>query len=66
MNSSETIFKRIDELTEHQQVKHDLPFLLEHYSTLKDLGIRDDILVELFSHGLLAITLKETIDALKG
>ena len=58
------IYKQIDALTKKQQ-KKDLHFLLQHYSTLKLLGLKDDLLVDLFRHGLLAMTLKETIDGLK-
>ena len=64
-NTSIAIYKKIDQLTKKAQ-KKDLHFLLQHYSTLKLLGLKDDLLVELFNHGLVAMTLEEAINGLKG
>lgn len=63
--TSIAIYKKIDQLTKKAQ-KKDLPFLIRHYFTLKALGIKDDLLIDLFNHGLLAMTLEETINGLKG
>lgn len=53
----------VDELTKDKQVKNDLPFLLKHYSEMKELGIRDSLIVELFDLGLLEMALKEELKA---
>lgn len=58
------IYKRIDALTKKAQRK-DLPFLIQHYFTLKALGIKDDLIITLFNQGLLSLTLKGFIDGLK-
>ena len=63
--SIEVIYDHIDKYTKAQQVNHDLPFLLKHYSTLKELGIKDDMIVELFNKGLLEMSLKEELDGLR-
>lgn len=62
----EIMFTNIDKLTKDQQVHRDLSFLIQHYSTMKDYGIKDDMIVDLFNKGLLAMALEETINGLKG
>ena len=62
----EIMFTNIDKLTKDQQVRRDLPFLIKSYSSMKDYGIKDDMIVDLFNKGLLAMALEETINGLKG
>lgn len=50
------IYKKIDQLTKKAQ-EHDLPFLVKHYWVLKEHGITDDLIVTLFTQGLLTLTL---------
>jgi hypothetical protein len=64
-NTSVAIYRTIDALTQKQQVRNDLPFLVKHYSTLKDLGITDNFIVDLFRQGVLALTMEDIIDGLK-
>lgn len=60
-----TIHRKIDQLIRKQQIRFDLPFLLRHYYTLRELGITDSHIVKLFNQGLLSLTLKGFIDGLK-
>ena len=52
------IYKKIDQLTKKQQVQHDLPFLVKYYWVMKEHGITDDLIVTLFTQGLLTLTLE--------
>jgi hypothetical protein len=63
--TSIAIYKKIDQLTKKQQVRKDLPFLLSHYSALKLLGVKDDLIVDLFNQGLLELALKDILDEIK-
>lgn len=55
------IYKRIDALTKKAQ-EHDLPFLVKYYWVLKEHGIKDSLIVELFDLGLLETACKGIID----
>lgn len=59
------IYKKIDQLTKKQQVRKDLPFLLANYSALKLLGVKDDLIVELFNLGLLELALKDILNEIR-
>ena len=59
------IYRKIDQLTKKQQRTHDLPFLLKNYSALKLLGVKDDLIVDLFNQGLLELALKDILDEIK-
>ena len=63
--TSIAIYKKIDKLTKKQQRTHDLPFLLKNYSALKLLGIKDDLIVELFNLGLLELALKDILNEIR-
>lgn len=59
------IYKRIDQLTKKQQRTHDLPFLVKYYWVLKEHGIKDSLIVELFDLGLLETACKGIIDEIR-
>ena len=63
--TSIAIYKKIDQLTKKQQVRTDLPFLLKNYSALKLLGVKDDLIVDLFNQGLLELALKDILNEIK-
>lgn len=63
--TSIAIYKKIDQLTKKQQVRKDLPFLLKNYSALKLLGVKDDLIVELFNLGLLELALKDILNEIR-
>ena len=56
------IYKRIDQLTKKQQVQHDLPFLVKYYWVMKEHGIKDSLIVELFDLGLLETAWKGIVN----
>ena len=55
------IYKKIDQLTRKAQLT-DLPFLVKHYWVLKEHGITDDLIVELFDLGLLETAWKGIVN----
>lgn len=56
------IYKKIDQLTKKQQVQHDLPFLVKYYWVMKEHGIKDSLIVELFDLGLLETAWKGIVN----
>lgn len=56
------IYKKIDQLTKKQQVQHDLHFLVKYYWVMKEHGISDSLIVELFDLGLLETAWKGIVN----
>lgn len=55
------VYKRIDQLTRKAQLT-DLPFLVKHYWVMKEHGISDSLIVELFDLGLLETAWKGMVN----
>lgn len=55
------VYKRIDQLTRKAQ-EHDLPFLVKYYWVMKEHGIKDSLIVELFDLGLLETAWKGIVN----
>ena len=55
------IYKRIDQLTKKAQ-ERDLNFLVKYYWVMKEHGIKDSLIVELFDLGLLETAWKGIVN----